>query len=173
MDTSNPNDLITKKIDGFKSEHPTLTNAVFDELISAPNLDSAQSTRFMHGIQKRTAMFPGGSIVTNLINVATPATTIFAHWHGFLLASKPAISSTPGADELLHGWDSSISMFSPFADSTFTLEIRNSTNTATVATITMDTEQSVALPAADYRLRFTNNSLDRVYFLSDWLLLRN
>lgn len=172
-ETSSVADLLTKKVNAYLSAHPTMQNVLNDELITAPNVDSSQSSRFMVGDQKRTAMFPGGSIVTNLLNFAAPVSNIFIHWHGYLLSCKPNLATNPGPDDLLHGFNLLTSTFQEFDATVFTVAIRNSTNTATLATLQMDSEQSVVLAPGNYRLRFTNNSLDKIYFLSDWLLLRN
>lgn len=166
-------ELLTKKIDGFKKLHPDLVNTINDEFITSPNVDQAQSSKISIGIGKRTSIFPTGSLVTNTFVVAITATKVFSHWHSFLLASNPSLSSLPGPDDLLYGYNIVTQAFEEFEPSAFTVEIRNSTNTATIATLISDTEQSIALTPGNYRLRFINNDLSKVYFLSDWVLLRN
>lgn len=168
-------DLEAAKIAAFKGQHPALQNSLNDEVLAVPNVDAAESSRFTLGPHKRTIMFPaGGQIVTGVMAIGIATTTVFAHWHGFTLYVEPADyppSGAPPPDRLLYNYNPVAVAFQEFSASTFTVEVRDSTNTATLATLTPDTEQSFAFGPGNIRLRFTNNDLDRPYHLSDWILL--
>lgn len=169
--TDSVSDILSQKLQGFKSLHETLTNSFTDELITSPNVDSAQSTKFTLGTQKRTAILPGGTLVTNGLVFGSPLTTIFSHWYGFTLHSRPHASLTPRPNEVLVNYDPGLDEFVELDKSIITAEIRNSINSATLATLTIDEEQTVSLPASTYRLRFTNTSSTQIVYLSDWLIL--
>jgi hypothetical protein len=167
------NALLGEKLDAFKALHAGLPLSIGDELITTPNVDTTMSSRIITGPGKRTAIYPGGSVVTNLINIAAPITTVFSHWHGFLLDSVPSAASPPDPDKLLHGFDPLSISFQPFSPTIFSVAIRNDLNTITVSSLNLDSEQSIALAPANYRLRFTNITTNQTWFLSDWLLLHN
>jgi hypothetical protein len=167
-------DLITAKVAAYKALHPALIHEHHDELITSPNVDTAQSSRYSIGQEKRTAILPGGSIVTNVINLTSPATKVFIHWYGFTIYSDPGPNnSQPDPSRVLYNYDIGLTNFSEFPTSAFIVAIRNSANSSTIATVNPDIEQSVSLSAANYRLRFTNSSSDKTYFLSDWIWLHD
>jgi len=168
-------DLEAAKIAAFKGKHPGLATSLNDEVLASPNVDAAESSRFTLGPYKRTILFPaGGQIVTAAMAVGIAATTVFAHWHGFTLYSEPAdypAAGAPPPDRLLYNYDTVAVAFQAFDPATFTVEIRDSTNTSTLATLTPDVEQAFAFGPGNIRLRVTNNDPDKSYHLSDWILL--
>lgn len=168
--TNSVNDLLSQKVSGFRAAHSDIPNFFNDELISTPNVDQAQSAKFTIGNQKRTAILPGGTLVTNGLVFITGLTTIYSHWYGFTLFSRPSTLSTPKPNELLVNYDSTLGSFVQIGAGDITAEIRNSANSSTLATLTLDNEQVVSLPSATYRLRFTNTT-NKIIYLSDWIIL--
>lgn len=170
---SNITDLITAKIKGFKSLHPTLSVSLNDELITSPNVDLTQSTKITFGDSKRTSIFPGGSLVTNLFTIPTSTTKVCAYWNGYSLFSRSPVTSNPGPNELLHSFDPTTGLFIPFDPTLFTVSVRNNTNTVTIANLPFEAEQSLVLTPGSYRLRFTNTSPSTTYILSSWIVLHD
>lgn len=169
--------LETAKLDAFKALHPSLVAHFNDEFIASPNVDVTESVRYVLGADKRTILFPnGGEIVTGLLAVGTPITTVFPHWHAFTLTPDPAAypaSGPPPPDRLLYNFNPTISAFEEFVPTTFTVEIRDSTNTSTLLTLLPDQEQAFAFAPGSFRIRITNNDPSRLYYMSDWLLLHD
>lgn len=173
-DTDSLTDLVNAKVAAFKAAHPSLQNAHYDELLAVPNVDAAASSRFGTGPDKRTVILPGGSVVTNPLAIAAPTTSVFVHWYGFTLYSEPgALSAQPPPSRLLYNFNPVLSDFEEFSPSTFTVAIRDSANTTTLLTPVPDAEQAFAFGPGSIRLRFTNSSADRIFHLSDWILLYN
>jgi len=167
-------DLLTAKVAAFKSLHPSLPNHHSDEFIASPNVDAAESSRYTTGPDRRTILFPGGGeIVTNPLAVGA-LTTVFGHWHAFPLPTEPAVppaSGAPDPDRLLYNYNPGISAFEDFIPSTFTVQVRDSTNTSTLLTLLPDQEQSLAFGPGSFRIRIINNDPSRHFHMSDWLLL--
>lgn len=173
--TNSVADLVAAKLTAFKGLHTSLPYSLSDELITSPNVDPVESSRYTLGPEKRTILFPaGGQIVTAPMAVGVAITTIFAHWYGFTLYVEPAAypsSGAPPPDRILYNYNPVAVAFQEFDPTTFTVEVRDSTNTSTLATLTPDVEQAFSFGPGNIRLRFTNNVLDRHYHLSDWVLL--
>ncbi len=169
--TSSVADLITAKLNGFQVAHPTLVGNVFDELLATPAVDIAQSSRILTGPNKRTAILPGGVLVTTVQTIAPSFTMVFGHWNLFTLFSDPGpVTATPAPPRLLYNFSAGV--FAEIPPSIMTVEIRNSINTSTLATLAPDTAVNFAGgPAFSFRLRFTNNDALKTYHLSDWVLL--
>ena len=169
--------LETAKLDAFKALHPSLASHFNDEFITSPNVDVAESSRYALGADKRTILFPnGGEIVTGLLAVGAPIVTVFAHWHAFTLTPEPAAYPAVGApppDRLLYNFNTGIATFEEFIPSTFTVQIRDSTNTSTLLTLLPDQEQAFAFAPGSFRIRVINNDPSRLYYMSDWLLLHD
>ena len=168
-------DLVTAKITAFKGLHPSLQNALYDEFLATPDVDPAESSRYTLGPYKRTILFPaGGQIVTSPLAIGIATSTVFAHWQGFTLYVDPAAYPAAGApppDRILYNYNPVAVAFQEFSPATFTVEIRDSTNTSTLATLTPDVEQAFSFGPGNVRIRITNNDLDRHYHVSDWVVL--
>lgn len=167
-------DLEAAKIAAFKALHSSLPNSVNDELITSPNVDSSNSTRFTLGINKRTKLFQsGGEVTTSAIIISSAITTVFIHYYGFTTYVEPAIypvSGAPPPDRLLYNYDT-VTSFQEFNPSTFTVEIIDAVTLAVLATLTADKEQPFVFAPGSIRLRFKNNDTSKQYHLSDWILL--
>lgn len=168
-------DLLTAKVDAFKALHPSLPSYYSDEFLAIPNVDASQSSRYTIGPDKRTILFPnGGQIVTTQLSIGAAITTVFPHWHAFTLYTEPAVppaSGPPAPDRLLYNYNPNISDFEDFIPATFTVEIRDFTNSVTLLTLIPDQEQSFIFGPGNVRIRITNNDPDRHFHMSDWLLL--
>lgn len=170
--------LEASKMGAFLAAHPSLPNYSNDEYISSLRVDPAESTRFLQGDKKRTTIFPnGGQLTTNPLVMSGTITTVFIHLNAFTLYSEPATppisGGAPVPNRLLYNYDPILTNFFDFDPSDITIEIRDSANTTTLATITPDTEQAFVSAAANLRLRFTNTNLNRSYYISDWVFMFN
>jgi hypothetical protein len=176
-DTNVLADAIQEKIGAFKGYHLTLTNYFNDEFLAVPNIDPAITTstlRYLTGPNKRAAILPGGSIITNILSIGAAFTTTFFHLHGFILHSEPGSSSAshPSPSRLLYNYDGSA--FITFDPSDFLIEYYDSVGTGVLYTpVTPDVEDTgwSSGGAIDFRIKLTNNHVSRVYYLSDWLFL--
>lgn len=165
-------DLVNAKLDAIRAEHPTFTGTVYDELLGTPNVDPAQSTLYAVGPNKRTKIFPGGSVVTNQIPFAGPIARVYVNWYGFILYSDPGPSSpTPEPPRLLYNYNPLTSSFEEFDPTVFSVTIRDSTNSSTLLSVAANSEQNFSFGPGSIRLRFTNSSPDTTFHLSDWVLL--
>jgi hypothetical protein len=165
LSTDSATDLENAKVSAYQNKM-SLANEDHDELVSSPKVDNANSTLFGVGPDKRTFMMPNGQIVTPTIAIGSAITQIFAHWYGFLLHTDPQIDHP---SPLLYNYDSS--SFQEFIPSTFTVEIRDSTNTSTLLVLSPDQTQTFSFGPGNIRLRFTNTSSTKIYYLSDWILM--
>lgn len=175
VDTDVVADLVTEKVDAYKALNPTLPNHINDELLVTPNIDTGIgiSTRYVTGPDKRTAILPGGVVWTNTISVVSTLTQVFSHWYGFSLFSDPDVAGPDGPrpNPLLYNFNPISSQFEEFLPAKFKVDLYEAPFTYK-ATLTPDTVQAVAgMTGADVRLRFENLDLDRIWYLSDWLLL--
>ncbi len=165
-------DLVTAKANAFLSSQG-MVGSLSDELLGSPNVDSAQSSRFGVGPNKRTFLLGGGQIVTNVLTIGPAITQLYSHWYSFLLSLAPSISiATPPPPQLLYNWDLNTGKFVEFDPTIFTVEVRDTTNTVTLATLSPDAKTLFAAgPGLNFRLRFTNNDLNHIRYLSDWVIL--
>lgn len=168
--TSSVTDLIAAKVSAIKAEHPTLMEHLNDEFLTTSQIDVAASTRIMAGPSKRAMILPGGRLVTTALVIPTAFTSVMAHWYGFRLHSHPGpVTPTPEPPRLLYNHDGT--NFITFDPTSFLVELRNSTNTATHVTLSQDVEASFSQATPfTFRLRFTNNAVVPLH-LSDWTLL--
>lgn len=173
-DNDSVNDLIGQKVDAYKAlqTNPPLPNHYNDELITSPNIDTSNSSKYILGPQKRTALLPGGTIITNPFTFGTVVNNIFTHWHGFELFNKPNTDTPTGPSQVLYGFSESQAAFSPFVPSVLVVHLVDAPLALTTEVpLVSDTKQTPSLVAGDYRLRFVNPSSTITYFLSDWLIL--
>ncbi len=171
--TDSITDLESAKVAAFSGLHSSLPIKFNDELIVNPNIDKLKSLRYASGPDKRSVIFPSGKIITNPLNIPSPVTSVFAHWHGFTLSiDNDQTSSIKYPDRVLYNYNSAVSAFQKFSPSTFTVEIVDPTTLASIMTLKPDIEQSFTFSSAgSIRLRFTNTDLSKTYHLSDWILL--
>lgn len=168
-------DLIAAKVAAFQGVSG-LSNNVYDELLTSPNVDSANSNGVIIGPNKQTVILPGGMLLTNPIAAVPSTYTIYLHYYGFILyraAVDPSdpTSATPGPSKMLYNYDPIVPGFAPFQNSTFTVSIAQAAFPFTDINIpTPDTRvPSVAIPAS-FRMKFINTSSE-AFHLSDWILL--
>lgn len=146
-----------------------------DDMMGPLHVDISQSTKIFFGPKRRTAMQPGGRIVTLPIFLAPLGPSGFrfvANWTGFFLYMSTADEGGGIApNQLLYNFDTVSNQFLEFDPSTFTVEVRDSLNTITLVTLSFNTSIiSPPLPAGNYRFRFTNNHPSRIFNLSDWII---
>lgn len=171
--TTSSSDLITAKLNklGVLSGIPS-NNQIFDEFLDTSKIDTAPpgtaSTRFLVGPGKRTAIFPGGNLVTPSFSLTSGSAKVYFHYYAFLLSHGSQTGSEPG--KMLYNYVDP-SGFTDFVPSNFLVEIRNSGNTATLLTVTPDvTVPQVFAPGTNVRFRFTN--LDtKTWHMSDWCFI--
>jgi hypothetical protein len=165
-------DLVNAKIVAYKTQQG-MSNYFNDEFLATPNVDPTNSTRYAVGPNKRTKILPGGMIVTNVMVSGPAAGFLYAHWYGFLLFSQPgSLNVAPPPSDLLYNYDPTIPGFTEFDPTIFTVEVRDSSNSTTLLTLTPDMKTSFALGAGtSFRLRFTNTDVSRIFYLSDWIFL--
>lgn len=175
-ESNDVNDLIDAKIEAFEAAHPLLTNVLYNEHITSTMVDVTHSSRYMDGILKRTALLPnGGTIVTDSLSMSGSTTTGFVHLHAFTLETEPsdapAIGGAYPPNRLMYNYSIKQQKFITVGNSDITIEVRNNANSATIATMTMDTEGTVSTSDPTVRLRFINNSVTKIYYISDWIFL--
>ena len=175
VDTDVVTDLVTEKIDRYKAQNPTLVNHLNDELLAVPNVDVSpgMSTRMFAGPDKRTGILPGGVIWTNPMVVAGVFIQVFSHWYGFSLYSDPDVAGPDGPrpNPLLHNFNPVSAQFEEFLPGKLKVDLYEDPGPIFKATLTPDTVQVVAGSGANVRLRIENLDPDRIWYLSDWLLL--
>jgi hypothetical protein len=177
-ETDAVSNLIQDKIDTFIRLHPAIPDYFFDELLTAPppNIDPnpTQSSRYLIGPNKRTAILPGGFVTTNQLVTTGSFNTTFFHLHAFLLYSEPGDSSAahPSPSRLLYNYEPGTG-FIVFSHSDFIVEYRDAAGAVTLHTATPELEDpsfTSGVPLT-FRIKFTNNSLTRTYYLSDWMFM--
>jgi hypothetical protein len=179
VDTDVVADLVTEKIDRYKALHPSLPNHLNDELLATPNIDTGVGvgSRYQYGVDKRTAILPGGFVWTNAMVVGGVIGNVFPHWYGFSLYSDPDVVGPDGPrpNPLLYNYNPVSSQFEEFLPTKLKVDLYEDTGPLIFkATLTADVEQSVAaMTGANVRLRFENLDPDRIWYLSDWLLLHD
>lgn len=167
--------LITQKVDNFKEAHPTLPLAFNEEFLTTAGVDASLSSRYSVGAGKKTAVRPGGVLMTQPFAVGAPLTSItklFFHFSLFTLYLDPGLQSdpVPQPSKLLYNYDPSSGFVEPnLAD--VTCSLMNSAGDTSLLTLLRDTEQTFASALASFRIRFTNGSATKTYYVSDWLTL--
>ena len=176
---NSPTDLIAAKNAAWQG-YSTFSPAPFfyDELITNPNVDLANSTGVELAPYKRTLVHPGGILLTNPISI-TPGTypSVFFHYFGFILYREAVdltnpTNPTPGPSKMLYCYNPNSAKFETFSPSTFTVAICQSTGPFTnISVLRPDVlgASSVTFPST-FRLKFTNIST-LPYHLSDWILI--
>ena len=174
-DDSVPN-LIAAKNKQWATFSGIVGNTIFDELITSPNVDPVNSTGITLAPNKRTLILPGGTLLTNPINVVVGTYTVFLHYAGFVLYRALVnlvnpTSPTPGPSQMLYSYNPDSIGFENFQNSTFLVSMCQPTFPfANIVTPNPDSPNaSVTLPAT-FRLKFMNVSL-LSYHLSDWILI--
>lgn len=170
------NGLITQKVNNFKEEHPSLSVAVNDEFLTTSGVDTALSSRYRVGANKRTAIRPGGVLMTQPFAVGAPLasiTKVFFHFSLFTLYLDPGSPSDPAPQpsKLLYNYDPGVPGFVEPVLSDVTCHLMNAAGNTSLATLFYDTEQSFVSALASFRIRFTNGSPTKTYYVSDWLAL--
>lgn len=170
------NGLVTQKVNNFKTEHPALTLAVNDEFFTTAGVDTALSSRYSIGAGKRTAIRPGGVLMTQPFAVGAPLSSItklFFHFSLFTLYLDPGSPSdaVPQPSKLLYNYDPTLPGFAEPNLSDVTCSLMNSAGNTSLLTLLRDTEQTFASALASFRIRFTNGSASKTYYVSDWLTL--
>ncbi len=149
-----------------------------DELLAVPNVDVANSTLCMTGPNKRCAIFPGGTIVTQAISVAVEMANIWFHWYGFTLWSDPGpqppsdVPARPAPPRLLYNYDPVAGSFVDFDHEDLTVEVFNTALSSSLLTAQYESVQTFSFGPGSFRLKFTNDS-DKIVYLSDWILLHD
>lgn len=146
-----------------------------DEFLDTTEVDVALSNRIIAGGLKRTAILPGGILMTTGITIpAITLNNIVAHCYAFLLYRNTGPSSVtkPPPSPMLYNFDPTIPGFVEFVPSVFTIDLMDSTGTIVlVPNITADKVTAfVNATPITVRLRFINNSPHTLY-MSDWILL--
>lgn len=171
-------DLLTQKVDAWIAYFSLVLagSAFSDELLTSPNVDSANSTGVETGPNKRTVIYPGGILLTNPISIAAGAHQTCLHYGGFSLYRSPVDINDPTSitpiSKLLYGYNPNTSAFETFDNATFTVSVCNPGGPFTdIATPVPDspTPTNITYPAT-FRLKFINNST-LPYHLSDWYLV--
>ena len=176
-DTDVVADLVTEKINGYKALHPALPNHINDELLTTPSVDTGVgvSVRYLTGPDKRTAILPGGHVWTNATTVAGVMGNVFPHWYGFTLFSDSGVVGPDGPrpSPLLHNFNPVSAQFEEFLPAKFKVDLYEDVGPFLFkATLSPDVSQVVGgMTGATVRLRFENLDPDRIWYLSDWLLL--
>ena len=168
-------DLLASKINYYQGDHSSLVNYFSDEFLATPDVDttSMQSTGYTIGPYKRTALLPGGSIITNTLSTASGFTTTFFHFRAFLLRSDPNTDSPPGPNRLLYNNDESLG-FIDFDPALFLIQYWDDPPTVPIATpVPIDNEWTTfsSGSALDFRIKIINNDPSRTFYISDWLFL--
>lgn len=169
--------LIANKINTFIRFHPSLPNNIYDELLTAPppNIDPAFSTRYLTGPNKRTAILPGGSIVTNTLVTGGGFNTTYFHLHGFILHSEPGSPSAshPTPSRLLY--NNTGSGFITFDYNDFLVEYWDNAMVGPPYTVSPEAEDTGFTSGGplNFRIKFTNIHVSRIYYLSDWIFLHD
>jgi hypothetical protein len=168
--------LITQKINFYKEDHPLLPLAVYDEFFTSSGVDTALSSRYSVGANKRTAIRPGGVLMTQPFAVGAPLasiTKLFFHFSLFTLYLDPGDPSaaTPQPSKLLYNYDSSVPGFAEPNLADVTCHLMNAAGNTALTTLLRDTEQTFSSALASFRVRFTNGSASKTYYVSDWLTL--
>jgi hypothetical protein len=150
---------------------------LYDELLATPNVDALNSSGIISGPNKRTVIFPGGTLLTNPLPGPGATKACFLHYAGFILyradvdPNNPT-NSTPGPAKMLYSYNPDSASFETFQNSTFTVSVCGASSPFTnISTPIPDVPNtnSVAFPAS-FRLKFVNNS-SLAYHLSDWILI--
>jgi hypothetical protein len=181
VDTDVVADLVNEKIERFQALNPGLPNYLYDELLTTPNTDTSISLsgRSFYGKDKRTAMPPNAFVWTNATAVSGIMTQVFPHWYGFSLFSDPDVMGPDGPrpSPLLYNYNPVSSQFEEFLPAKFKVDLYEDLSGGAgplvlKATLDPDTVQAVAaMTGTTIRLRFENLDPDRIWYLSDWLLL--
>jgi hypothetical protein len=173
-----PATLMADKVLGFQSLHPSYTQAVSDELMDLTMVDLALSTRILAGPGKRTAVLPGGVLMTAPFNITVPSlTSLCVHWSGFFVyrdnatppVGVPASLKLPPA-RIMHDYDGFT--FTPANPADFGVELRDAAGSGLLVGVPGPDEEFAYAAATPLtaRLRFVNSS-GAPFHLSDWILL--
>ena len=160
-------DLVSAKLGAFRTLHPLLVNSFSDEFLDAAKVDSSMSTRIVTGINKRTAILPGGVLFTIPMTPIVGVTKVFLHYAGFSVYRDVGVPPSPPASKVLYNYDSAVG---GFVDSTSSIIASITDGAGTLSsTPPPDTEYAVGAPSP-FRLSFTNTT-SKVMHMSDWVLL--
>lgn len=174
-DTDVVGDLITEKVSRYKALQPSLIVDFYDELLAAPNVDVTPgvSSRYVYGRNKRVAILPGGFVWTNVIVWPGAPTTIWSHWNGFTLYDDVDVVGPdgPGPSPVRYNYNPVSSLYEEFVPAKFKVEVYDSTMSTLEATLLSDTVQAFSPSTLSNRLRFENLDPDRIWYLSDWIVL--
>jgi hypothetical protein len=170
--TNSVTDLVNAKIAAFLAAQG-MVGSFNDEFLASPNVDATKSSRFGIGPNKRTVILGGGWITTNIITIPASFTQIFAHWNAYLYTSVPSGSLTqPPPPQILYNWDFNSGEFIDFDPNNFIVEMRDTADSVTLATLSPDVKTPMAGgPGFQFRLRITNNDFNHIWTTSDWVLL--
>jgi len=171
--TDSVSDLISAKTTAF-IQSQGMVDGLNDELLTTPNIDSTKSYRYGVGPNKRSLILQQGWITTNILTITPAFTQIFAHWYAFLFfpSTEPTNAPSTPAPPALYNWDTVTSMFTDFDPNIFLAEVRDTTDTSTLFTLSPDVKVPFAGgPNFNFRLRFTNNDPNHIWYLSDWTFL--
>lgn len=158
----------------------------YDELLISPNIDftvqAGGTSGVISGQNKRTAILPGGTLLTNPITVPSPGSGkhVLLHYYGFILYRavvdpNNTTSPTPAPPQLLYNYDPAIPGFSDFLNSNFTVTLCN----GAFPFASILTFPSVSTPGAiisgvtlpsTVRLQF-KNVVTETWNLSEWILM--
>jgi hypothetical protein len=173
-------ELLYEKVVGIRGRPAVrdLTFSLSDELLAVPNVDAARSSSFFLGPNKRTAMLPGGTLVTNPLPIAAPTSNFYLHWCGFTLWSDQgpeppdAVPPRPVPPRLLYNYDPVAKSFVEFDPSGLVVEVWNSAFSLMLLAADFETVQAFSFGPGSVRLKFRNQTTSTVY-LSDWLVLHD
>lgn len=177
LDTNVVGDLVNLKIQGFQGifTSPALNHVLYDEFLTSANVDTANSSLVYTGVNKRTVILPGGTLLTNPLTIMTPTANVWLHWSGFQLyrypgdPTNPAVAANPPPSQMLYSYDASLG-FVDFDPTAFTASICNPGSPfTTILSPTFETVTAASLPAS-VRLKFVNNASKPMH-MSDFYLL--
>ena len=171
-------ELLAEKVSRIQALHPSLPNAISDELLAAPLVDTGlgMSSRYVTGPDKRTVILPGGVVWTTAIAVGASFSNVFARWYGFTLHSDPTASGVYGPDPspLLYNYNPVSAQFEEFVSSQFQVDLYDDAGLTFISNLSGGVEQAASFTGpGSIRLRFENLDPDRIWHLSDWLLLHD
>lgn len=170
--SSSSSALATAKVNAFKAVHSSLPNSFNNEFLLAAAIDTALSTEYSVGPNKRVALGPGGVVQTPVLTSVAGFVKVFVHLSIFTLSYVPSTGALASPSRLLYNYDPGVPAFSDPALSNVTVDIMDSTGGTPMLVVTPGMEQDFTQSSGfQFRLRFTNASSTRRIWLSDYVVL--
>lgn len=173
--TSTASDLISMKQLAVKAVHPTLTGSLFEEFLDISSVDQDPSLSFNYkiGPNKRTAILPGGQIMTPTMTLVGSSAKVFFSFLLFTLGRRaPSVAANyPGPSDLLYCYDESTSTFSDPGVTPVNVTMMDSSGTSPVAALANNVVATLGGTNTSFRLRFVNTSSIYTFYMQEWSLL--